>query len=123
MSETPTREQAEAMITSELIRIHEESYGAGARSVETYFLDDVVFVILDVEITEAERTLLGAGKQEAVRRTREDFQIAVAEIFVAVVERATGRRVASFASRMNIDPVYSVEVFRLAPTEQPQAQG
>jgi uncharacterized protein YbcI len=116
MSQPPTREQAEAVITSELVRIHEESYGAGAKAVRTYIHDDVVFVVLDVEITEAERTLLGAGQQEAVRLTREKFQVAVAEIFVAVVERATGRRVSSFASRMNVDPVYSVEIFRLAPS-------
>jgi len=116
MSQMPTHRQAEEEITVELIRIHEESYGAGAKSVETYILENVVFVILDLETTAAERTLLDAGKEDAVRRTREDFQIAVGEIFIAVVERATGRRVSSFASRMNVDPVYSVEVFRLAPS-------
>jgi hypothetical protein len=34
---------------------------------------------------------------------------------VAIVERATGRTVVSFVSHMNIDPLYSVELFRMRP--------
>jgi uncharacterized protein YbcI len=116
MNDLPTRQEAEQEITDELIRVHEESYGAGAKEVETYVLDTAVLVILDLEITEAERTLLEAGKSDAVRRTREDFQEAVGAVFLAVVERATGRRVSSWVSRMSVDPVYSVELFRLEPS-------
>jgi uncharacterized protein YbcI len=116
VSDLPTHREAEEEITRELVRVHEESYGAGASAVETYVLDTAVLVILDLEITEAERTLLGAGKGEAVRRTREDFQQAVSATFIAVVERATGRRVTTWISRMSVEPVYSVEVFRLAPS-------
>jgi uncharacterized protein YbcI len=116
MNDHPTRQQAEEEISDELVKIHEESYGAGASNVESHVLEDSVLVILDVEVTEAERTLMTAGKGEAVRRSREDFQEAVGPTFIAVVERATGRRVTSWVSRMSIDPVYSVEVFRLAPS-------
>lgn len=111
----PTRESAEQEISRELVRIHEESYGAGVGAVRSYVLEDAVLVILDLEITEAERTLLDAGKQEAVRGIREDFQQVVGATFIAVVERATGRRVSSWISRMSVDPIYSVEVFRLTP--------
>lgn len=114
MSDGPTIQDAEREISIELLRVHEESYGAGASAVRSYVIDDAVLVILDVEITEAERSLLNAGKTEAVRRTREDFQEAAGPIFIAVVERATGRRVTTWVSRMSVDPVYSVEVFRLA---------
>ena len=116
MTDLPTREQAEETISAELVRIHEESYGAGASDVATHLVDDAVLVILDVEITEAERTLLDADKGDAVRRTREDFQEAIGPTFIGVIERATGRRVTTWVSRMSIDPVYSVEVFRLAPS-------
>jgi uncharacterized protein YbcI len=115
MSERQLR-AAEEQISAELVRIHEDSYGAGASGVVTHVLDDVVLVLLDVDITEAERTLLGAGKTEVVRRTREDFQEAAGASFIAVVERATGRRVTSWVSRMSLDPIYAVEVFRLAPS-------
>jgi uncharacterized protein YbcI len=116
MSDRPTIEEAQAHIAAELVRVHEESYGAGATGVEVYVTGTAVLAILDLEITEAERTLLQAGKAEAVRRTREDFQEAVSSTFIAVVERATGRRVTTWVSRMSVDPVYSVEVFRLAPS-------
>lgn len=109
----PTRESAEEEISRELIRIHEESYGAGVSAIKSHFLEDTVLVILDLEITEAERTLLQAGKADAVRGIREDFQQVVGATFIAVVERATGRRVDSWISRMSTDPVYSVELFRL----------
>jgi uncharacterized protein YbcI len=109
----PTREQAEDEIVLELIRVHEESYGAGASKVVAHVLDDSVLVILDLEVTEAERTMLDGGKGEAVRRMREDFQEVIGPTFIAIVERATGRRVVGFVSRMNVDPAYSVEVFRL----------
>ena len=41
--------------------------------------------------------------------------------FSAIVERATGRRVISFVSQMNIEPLYALEVFRLAPDGRRQA--
>ena len=89
----PTRESAEEEISRELVQIHEDSYGAGVSAIKSYVLDDAVLVILDLEITEAERTLLDAGRADAVRGIREDFQKVVGSTFIAVVERATGRRV------------------------------
>jgi uncharacterized protein YbcI len=116
MNDQPTREQVEGLIADEIIRIHEESYGAGATNVESHVIENSVLVILDLEVTQAEQTLLDAGKGDAVRKTREDFQEAVGATFIAVVERATGRRVTTWISRMSVDPVYSVELFRLAPS-------
>ena len=39
--------------------------------------------------------------------------LAIETTFRAAVERATGRRVVSFASVIKLDPNYSVEIFRL----------
>ena len=60
-------------------------------------------------------TLSEAGHGDAVQATREAFQDAIAPTFKAIVERATGRRVTSFTSRMSMEPMYSVELFRLGP--------
>ena len=111
----PTREQVEEEISTELVRVHEDSYGEGAHDVTVLVSEEAVLVILDVVLTEAEKTLIDAGKHEAVRGAREAYQEAVTTTFKAVIERATGRRVSSWVSRMSTDPVYSVEVFRLAP--------
>jgi len=102
-------------IEREILRVHEESYGTGATATHVHVLGDFVLVVLDVELTPAEQTLIDAGRSETVKATRESYQVAIAPTFTAIVERATGRRVASFLSSMNLEPLYSVELFRLEP--------
>lgn len=107
---------AEQEISAELLRIHEESYGVGATKVVTHVLDELVVVVIDVELTPAERTLLDAGHADAVKRTRESFQEVIGPTFQATVEHATGRRVNAFVSHLNVEPLFSVELFRLSPS-------
>ena len=110
----------EAQISDEIIRVHEDSYGVGATKTVTHVVDDAVIVIIDVVLTTAEKTLIGGGFSEAVRTQRESFQEVIGPTFTAVVERATGRRVESFMSHMQVDPgaPYSVELFRLGPRKE-----
>jgi uncharacterized protein YbcI len=109
---------AEDEISREILALHKESYGTGARNLTVEIAEDVVLVLIDVELSLGEQTLLEAGKGEAVKAMRESFQVAVAANFNAIVERATGRRVASFYSGVNLDPVYSIELFRLEPSSR-----
>ena len=104
---------AAAEIEREMTRLHEESYGAGVKNTDVHIMDHVVMVILDVELTRAEETLLDNGSAAEVKSMREAFQEAIGPSFIALIERATGRKVNSFMSHMNIEPVYSVELFRL----------
>jgi uncharacterized protein YbcI len=116
-SEEPSTEveKARTDIATEMLRIHEENYGAGASNIDVHLSGDIVVVVLDVELTAAERTLIAAGQQDAVKTTRESFQKAIAPTFGAIVERAIGRKVKSFISAMSLEPVFSVEFFRLEP--------
>ena len=75
-----------------------------------------MLVVLDIELTQAEQTLIDAGRPDAVTGIRESFQEAIGATFSAIVERATGRRVISFVSQMSIEPLYALEVFRLTPS-------
>jgi hypothetical protein len=50
---------------------------------------DFVLVILDVELTAAERTLIDDDRPEAVHQIRRTFQMAMRDRFVGVVEEAT----------------------------------
>jgi uncharacterized protein YbcI len=102
-------------IEREVLRVHEESYGTGASATYVHMVGDFVLVVLDVELTPAERTLIDAGRSETVKATGESYQVAIGPTFTAIVERATGRRVKSFLSSMSLDPIYSAELFRLAP--------
>jgi uncharacterized protein YbcI len=105
-------------IAKEIARVHVESYGEAALNLAVALDDDMVAVMMDVEFSAAERTLIGAGRDDAVRSAREAYQEAIGEVFVAIVERATGRRVSGFASRCVVtDAVpWAVEVFRLRPS-------
>jgi uncharacterized protein YbcI len=106
-------------IAREIARVHEEAYGTGVGEAQVHLLDETVLVVMDVELSRSEQTLLDAGKADAVRLTRESFQEAISPTFVAIVERATGRRVNAFLSRMSTDPLFAVELFRLEPASPP----
>lgn len=113
---SPTESEVAEEIEREMLRVHEESYGTGASHTHVHVVGDFVLVILDVELTPAEQTLMDAGHSDSVKATRESYQQAIAPTFRAIVERATGRRVSSFLSAMSLEPLYSAEVFRLAPS-------
>jgi uncharacterized protein YbcI len=110
-------ERVQAEIAEEILEVHQQSYGTGAEEIQVHVADDLVVVIIDVELTPAERTLLTAGRGDAVKASREEFQAAIAPTFAAIAERSTGRRVISFLSAMNVEPPYAIEVFRLAPAD------
>jgi uncharacterized protein YbcI len=100
-------------ISREILRVHDEAYGETAREAKVFVIDDIALVVIEGEPTISERTLIDAGRGDAVIETREAFQEAIAPTFKAIVERATGRRVTSFISRHSIEPTYSVEFFLL----------
>jgi uncharacterized protein YbcI len=119
---TPDRQQhsqspaVEQQLSRELLGIHTESYGRGAGRARVHILDDMVVCLLDdLELLPNEEFLIGAGHGHAVIDVRGQYQQAIETTFTAAVERATGRRVVSFASITKLDPNYVVELFRLGP--------
>lgn len=117
MSNSPdTRGTVEAAVATELMRIHLDSYGKGAGSACVHVVDDAVLCFLDeVELQPNEEFLIDAGQADAVTEIRTRYQSAIETTFRAAVERATGRRVISFASVTKLSPNYVIEIFRLGP--------
>ena len=114
----PTAEEIADEICRELQAIHRESYGRPAASAEAHVLGDTVIVLLDeVELLPNEEFLISQGHEEAVAKVRTQYQQAIGPTFRAAVERATGRRVISFASHVQVDeePRFMAEIFRLEP--------
>jgi uncharacterized protein YbcI len=106
-------------LEQELLRIHVESYGKGAREAKVYVHEDTVFCILDgLELLPNEEFMINAGRGDAVIDIRLRFQQAIETTFRAAVERATGRSVISFASITKLDPNYVCEVFRLGDEKE-----
>ena len=82
-------EDTATKIGDELLRIHCESWGAGAESAKTYVLDDAVICFLDgLELLPNEEFLLDEGKGDLVVELRSKYQEAVGASFCAAVERA-----------------------------------
>jgi uncharacterized protein YbcI len=102
-------------IAKEVLDVHQSSYGTGAKNVEVFLHDNLVVVLLDeIELTPSERTLITGGRPDLVTRMRAAFQDEIGPTFSAIVERATGRRVNGFLSNTSLEPLFSVEIFRLA---------
>lgn len=110
----PPIEAADAIAT-ELLRIHNESYGGAATKAISHLVGDTLIVLMDdLELLPNEEFLVEAGKQDAVVRLRTEYQKAIEPTFRAAVERAMGRRVIAFSSHVHLDPPrFGVEIFRL----------
>ena len=121
----PTRQEVEDSLASQLLEIHENSYGRGATSAASHLVGDTLVVVLDgLELLPNERFLIANGKEETVREVRHRFQQAIEETFRAAVERATGRAVTAFTSNTHLEePFFSVEIFRLGPERDPKWSG
>jgi uncharacterized protein YbcI len=106
--------ETRARISNEIVRLQSEYYGKGPTKARTYFVDDLVVVVLEETFTRAEKTLAERGEREAIQHIRRRFQQHMADSFVSVVEQATGRKVRAFLSETDIDQDVSVETFLLA---------
>jgi uncharacterized protein YbcI len=114
--QAPQLEDKRQQIAVEIANVHEDSYGVAVTDVVVMLEDDHVAVMMDGDLTRGEQTLVDAGNEDVVIHGREAFQQAIATTYAAVVERATGRRVESFASRTVVrdDRVWAIEAFRLS---------
>ena len=122
-SSDPDIHAAEKALGEDLLRIHVDSYGKGAACATVHILDDSVVCFLDgLELQPSEEFLVASGRGEAVVDVRGRYEDAIETTFSAAVERATGRRVTSFASITKLDPNYGLEVFRLGPRHGEQLQ-
>jgi uncharacterized protein YbcI len=113
----PTDEQVADEIARDLLAIHRDSYGRSASSAEAHVLGDTVIVLIDgLELLPNEEFLISNGHAKTVGSVRTQFQEAIGPTFSAAVERATGRRVIGFASRVQMEePRFMAEIFRLEP--------
>ena len=116
MTEQAERSPAVA-IANAIVQIHKEAYGKGATRARTRMLDDIVVVELEEVLTRVEQTLVAAGREDQIRETRQVFQQAHRETFVAAIEAVTGRTVRAFMSQIHFDPDVAVEIFLLEPEE------
>jgi uncharacterized protein YbcI len=114
-AELQDRGRQASAVSNGITRLHREHYGRGATSAQTIIQRDYVVCFLEDIYTPLEHTLIQAGKEEAVRDTRQLFQQAMRTNFVEVVEGATGRKVTAFMSQNHFGPDMACEIFVLEP--------
>jgi uncharacterized protein YbcI len=102
-----------AAVSNAIVSIHRQYYGRGASRARTVMGADYVICFLEDIYTPVEKTLIEAGRFEAVRATRDAFQATMKERFSAAVEEVVGRKVVGFLSQVHVDPDLAVETFIL----------
>jgi uncharacterized protein YbcI len=102
-----------AAVSNAILGIHSEHYGRGASRARTVMGADYVICFLEDIYTPVEKTLIDAGRFEAVRETRSAFQDTMRDRFSEAVEEVIGRKVIGFLSQVHVDPDLAVETFIL----------
>jgi uncharacterized protein YbcI len=106
-----------AMISTSTVRLLHEYTGRGPTKAKTMINEDVVTVLLADTLTKGERKLVENGRSERVLQLRHDYQLAMRDDLVGIVERQLDRKVIAFMSQNHIEPDLAVEVFVLEPAE------
>ena len=106
-----------ANISRRIVQLHKEFYGKGPTKAKTYYYDDLVVIVMRGGFTRVEETLHESGRGESVRQQRADFQQAMRDPFMQVIEEETGRKVVAFMSTSHQHPDLHGEMFVLEAAE------
>jgi len=113
-AQQPAQSQS-ARISTAAVQLLREYTRRGPTKAKTTIGEDSVVVMLADTLTQAERALVEYGNPELVVQTRHEFQNAMRQDLIGVVERETGRKVVAFMSDIHIDPDLAAEIFALEP--------
>src|SRR4051794_6011581 len=104
-----------AMISTSAVQLLHEYTGRGPTKAKTLINDNVATIILADTLTKGESKLVEHGKSDRVLQLRHDYQVAMRDDLIALVEDRLDRKVIAFMSQNHIDPDFAVEVFILEP--------
>lgn len=111
---SPIGETLLAEISSEMILLYGAHYGRRPTRVRTFLNDNVLTCVLQEDVLmPAEVDAVRRGADDFVLTERVAFQREHQTEFIAMVERLTGRRVATFLSANQTRPGVAAEVFIL----------
>jgi uncharacterized protein YbcI len=117
------RSSVSANISRSAVQILAEYTGRGPTTAHTVINRDVILILMGDTLTKGERSLAAMGMADHVLETRRNYQRAMKEELVGVVEEHSGRKVVAFLSENHIDPDLAAEVFVLEPDKAADADG
>ena len=103
-------------VNDAMIALHQRYYHRAPGSARTQLLgDELLACVMGGVYTDVEKTLIELERNLVVQDTRNAFQHAMRDKFIAAVERLSGRRVQAFISDSHIGPDLQIELFVLEP--------
>jgi uncharacterized protein YbcI len=115
---TSARGEMAATISRQAVRILREYTGRGPTKARTVVNTDYLAIIFRDTLTKGEAKLVEMGKGEYVLEVRRQFQRAMRDDLISLVEITTGRKVIAFLSDNHLDPDVAVESFVLEPEKR-----
>jgi uncharacterized protein YbcI len=100
-------------IANAVVRWHKRFLGRGPTRAQAFFRHNVVVVVMEASLTEAERRLAREGAGAAVLEMRNRYEETMRNDLVQAVEALTGARVDAFMSSHHIEPDLAVNLFVL----------
>ncbi len=98
-------------ISNEVVRMHKEFFGKGPSETKSYFVDDMLLVVMKGGVTTAEHSMVDFGQEAKVRDFRQTFQDEMTERLTQLVEELTQRNVINYQSQIMFDPDRVIEMF------------
>jgi uncharacterized protein YbcI len=103
-------------VTEAMVALHRRYYHRKPVTAKTRMLgDDLLACVLGGVYTDVEKTMIELQRAPTVRDTRNAFQNAMQQKFIAEVECLSGRSVTAFISDSHIGPDIEIELFMLTP--------
>ncbi len=107
-------------ISTEMVRAQKEYFGKGPTQAKSYFLDDMLIIVMRGGTTTAERTMLDFGQEDKVRDFRQTFENQMTEKLTGMIEELTGRKVLAYQSQILFKPDRVVELFVFDDEARPE---
>jgi uncharacterized protein YbcI len=117
MDQQRENQSPSARIATSAVQVLHEYTGRGPTKAKTTLSETIVTILLADTLTTGERTLVQHGHADRVLQVRYDYQLAMREDLIEIVERELDRRVLAFMSQNHIDPDLAIEVFVLKPAD------
>lgn len=106
-------------ISTEMVRAQKKHFGKGPTQAKSYFIDDMLFVVMKGGMTTAEQTMRDFGEGDKVRDFRQTFENEMTGTLTSLIEDLTERKVLTYQSQILFDPDRVIGIFVFdAPVEQ-----
>ena len=115
-------EQLLDAVTEAMVALHQRYHHRKPVTAKTVLLgEDLLACVLGGVYTDVEKTMIEIQRGTIVQETRNEFQNAMQDRFIKVIQNLSGRRVLAFISNHHVGPDIEVELFFLAPLGGPQS--